>query len=240
MHRPFLALALCLGACSVLGFGCRERPLPTVVVPGQAPSAAPRAPSAPYVSKKTGDSAPAKEVTEVRQILSNLAKAESYHILISIPGTNGDIKADLFYAQKEGIHSVLHTNAGSSELYTRDERIFVKYATSSWQDISATDEGQAARTQFRRGLFINDDGTSAFLIRDSAKVASVKDDPAGCKLYTFEQSFFRTEETDKQSLEICVKNSYPVRIKSVSNMGAITMSYDRFDDDTIPQQMPKL
>lgn len=238
MQRPFLALSLLLGACSILGFGCRERPLASISTPGQYYTEMPTTPPVPYVSKKTADSVTAKEVVEVRQILSNLAKTSSYHSLISVPGTNGDVKAEVLYSRTGGIQGTLQAVGGNSELYAQGGLIYARYATSSWQEISGSEEGQKALAQMKDSLFINEDGTSAFLIRDSATVKSVKDDPAGCKLYTFEQSFFLRKTTSKQTLDVCVKNSYPVRIKSTSEQGTITIVYDRFDDASILEKSP--
>lgn len=233
MRRSSLSFLTLLGICSLTGFGCRARPLEQLPLIQRAPAEeAPVIRREPYVSKKTGESTAAKEVVELRQILSNLAKTRSYHSHIMAPTSDGIATADLFYSQQNGTYGILHTEGGDSHLFVHNGGVFVRYATSSWQDVSAGEEGEMARTQLKQSLFVNDDGTSRFLIRDSAKVISVKDDPSGCKRYSLEQKFYSPDEY-VQKIEICVQNTFPIRMKSTSIEGAIEITYDRFNDDKI-------
>lgn len=233
MRRSSFALITLLGLFSVTGFGCRVRPLASLYSPVTFPAKeTPVVRPPPYVSKKTSEDTASKEVVELRQILNNLAKTLSYHSRIIAPTSDGIATADLYYSKKNGIHGILRSVGGDSQLFVHDRNVFVRYATSSWQDVSVNEEGETARTQLQQSLFVNDDGTSRFLLRDSAKILSTKDDPSGCKLYVIEQKFFSPSEY-VQKIEICTQNSFPARIKSSSIDGSIEISYDRFNDDTI-------
>ena len=238
MKRSLALFGTLIGACSLMGFGCRNRPLQNYLVPGQA--SAPSAPiisTVPYIKKSTGDKKASPEIVLLRQVLSNLAKASSYHSHINSPMNNGNITAELFYSTQNGIQAVLHTDGGDSQLYVHGPAVFVKYVTSTWQDVSHSDEGTSARTQLNQSLLVNTDGTSKLLLRDSAKVLSTTEDPSGCKLYVVEQKYY-SPTTITQHFEICVQNTYPIRIKSVSADGTVEITYDHFNDPSILSTPP--
>ena len=174
---------------------------------------------------------------ELRQVLANLERARSYRSRIRTPLSNGNVIAELLFSRTGGLHGTLQAGGTTSEIFTVNDRVFVRYGTSTWQDVSGNEEAQTARTQLYETLMVNQDGTSRVLLRDSAKVTSIKDDPEGCKLYTIEQKFFQPE-VFTQTLELCVKNTYPTRVKSMTPEGSIEIGYDRFDDETILAQPP--
>lgn len=240
MRRSSALLFLALGTTSLFGFGCRERPLTDFQVPGQAASAkidTPPPVRTPYVSKKKTEDTAAKEVVELRQFLTNLSKVQSYHSRILAPVSAGIATADVYYSKVHGMHGILHTDSGNSEIYVRDRAVFVRYASNTWEDVSFSDEAASVRNKIKQSLFVNEDGSSQFLIRDSAKVISVNDDPSGCKLYSLEQKFYAPEE-NTQKLEICIKNTFPVRLKSSSADGSIEIMYDQLDDTSILAKPP--
>ncbi len=234
----FLALALC--TWSVLGFGCKPRDQIIGTGPGgidfSAPEA-PRVPEPPYIPKGKGDQGPEKQVVELRQVLANLERAKSYRSRIQTSLGNGNVVAELLFSRTRGLHGTLKTGATTSEIFTVDDRVYVRYASSTWQDVSGETEAQTARTQLYETLMVNENGTSRLLLRDSAKVTSIKEDPEGCKLYTIEQKFFQPEAFT-QTIELCVKNTYPTRMRSTTPQGTMEIRYDRFDDEGILATSP--
>ncbi len=240
MRRAPLLLLLALCAWSVLGFGCKPRDQIVGTGPGGigfAAPEAPRVPEAPYIPKGKGDQGPEKQIVELRQVLANLERAKSYRSRIRTPLSNGNVLAELLFSRTRGLHGTLKTGASTSEIFTVNDRVYVRYGTSTWQDVSGEDEAQMARTRLTETLMVNENGTSRVLLRDSAKVTSIKEDPEGCKLYAIEQKFFQPEAFT-QTIELCVKNTYPMRMKSVTPQGMIEISYDRFDDDGILAEPP--
>lgn len=242
MRRASFLLLLMLCSWSVLGFGCKPRDQVSGTGPGGATFALPETPRIPepvYVPKGKGDQGPEKEVVELRQVLANLERAKSYRSRIRTPLSNGNLMAELLFSRSRGLHGILQAGGVNSELLMENNSVFVRYGTSTWQDVSGSEEAQTARTQLSESLLVNENGTSRVLLRDSARVTSIKDDPEGCKLYTIEQSFFQPQ-VFTQTLELCVKNTYPVRIKSTTPQGTIEITYDRFDDEGVLAVSPRL
>ncbi len=241
MRRVSFFLLLMLCGWSVLGFGCKPRDQVSGTGPGGAAFVipeTPRTPPPPYIPKGKGDQAPEKQVIELRQVLANLERAKSYRSRIRTPLSSGNLLAELLFSRTRGLHGTLQTGGMNSELLIEGRSVFVRYGTSTWQDVSGSEEAQTARTQLYESLLVNENGTSRVLLRDSAKVTSIKDDPEGCKLYTVEQSFFQPE-VFVQTIELCVKNTYPSRIKSTTPQGVIEITYDRFDDEGILAVSPR-
>lgn len=238
MRRPPLSLLLPLVLLPLLGFGCKERRSDEAFFAPGGLAFAPPPKREPYVSKKTKEDTAAREVVELRQILANLQRAQSYRSRIRTPASNGNVAAELLFSKRNGLHGILQLADGNrSELFLRNQTIFVRYGSSTWENITGDAEAATIRDQLADTLFVNEDGTSGLLLRDSAKLTSIKDDPAGCKLYALEQTFFQPEKLT-QKLEICTKNGYPARIKSVTPQGTVEISYDRFDDAGILAEAP--
>ncbi|MBP7006112.1 hypothetical protein KBB27_03255 [Patescibacteria group bacterium] len=238
MRRSLIGFSVALLGLSLLGFGCKNRETRlTDIAPGGVALSAPDALQAPYIPKRKGAAIIPPEIVNLRQVLTNLAQADSYHSRIRTPASNGNKLAEIEYSKKNGLRATLQTGENSSEIYLTGPLVYVRYATSTWQNISATEEGQAARTQLSQSLLANSDGTSTIVLRDSAKVVSTKDDPSGCKSYTIEQTYFQPEQF-KQTIEICVQNTFPVRIKNTTPDNMVEISFDRFNDPSILSTSP--
>lgn len=238
MRRSLIGLSLALCGLSALGFGCKNQEQPILdAAPGGVTLSAPEALQAPYVPKRKGNATVPPEIVKLRQVLTNLAQAESYHGRIRTPASNGNRLAEMEYSKKNGLHAILQAEGATSELYLTGPLIYVRYATSSWENISATEEGQATRAQLPQSLLANSDGTSTIMLRDSAKVVSTKEDPSGCTSYTVEQTFYQPQQF-KQTIEICVQDAFPVRIKNTTPEGLVEMTLDRFNDPSILATSP--
>ncbi len=237
MHRSFLTLCFLLGTCSLVGFGCKERG--TASLPGISPSTPPRA-EVPFVPKQGGvEKGIAPEIVTIRQILTNLNKAQSYQADLQLPASSGSAVGRLLYAKNRGMLASLQSGESRSELYlsASDDTAFVRYATNSWSNVPKDEEGQGVRAQLKSAFFFDDTGGNSLLIRDSATVINTKEDPRGCTLYTLKQTFY-VPDTITEQIELCLTSAYPVYIRLVRPAGTSIIQYSRIDDPSILTQSP--
>lgn len=238
MPRAPLVLFLLVASFSFVGFGCKERPDPSVKAPGGIQLAKPvRYEDLPRTKPSKPENVASPEIRELRQILTNLAKAKSYRMTIAMPYTLDNASGVLLFSRDQGIHATLTTLNTSSEIFIKNNAMWVRYATSSWQPVPESDETRTSREQMRRAFAFKEDGTSSILLRDSAKILEKTNDRSGCTLYKIEQKFYvPVEETQK--IELCVTSSYPKSIRFNNNGEVTTISYDNFDDPSILAASP--
>ena len=238
MSRGTFVLSFLLVSFSLVGFGCKERPDPNTKAPGAVSIATPkRFEDIPNNKPSKPENVASPEIRQLRQILTNLAKAKSYRITTNLPSTAGSATGVLQFSRERGILAQLKTATSGSELFIKGNNLWVRYATNTWQSVPTSEETKRIIDQMKTAFAFQEDGTSSIFLRDSAKILEKTEDRSGCTLYKVEQKFYVPVERT-QTIELCVTSSYPKSIR-INDGGQITsMSYEAFDDESILATSP--
>ncbi len=236
MPRASLVLCLLLAGSSLVGFGCKERVDYSAVIPGGVRTPPPP-PPAPYVRRQLREEGPSPDLVFLRQTLKNLEKTRTYRLRIELPGHTEQGRGELLFSRERGVHASLSTSNVTAEIYLNPYESFVRYSGQAWERLISEEASGLRERIFRTFGFNQESGESLLTLSDSMKITSITDDPAGCKLYALERTYY-TPEKQTQRLSICVDGSYPVRISSQGEDETAILRYDRFDDATILATSP--
>jgi hypothetical protein len=227
-RSPRLGLIALFLILSLSGFGCKQRARPSVsqsllesnqLTSFATPNPEPEAPR--YVSKEKGDRMTPPEVVEMRQSLRNLSEAERFRATLTIPSPEGKARGELEYVQSQGLHGTLFINEQFvSELYNLNNQLYFRHGSSSWENLTGSEEAQDTANGFKEALqFSNDPNAS---IRENTRVTKTENDPSGCKAYTFWQI---NTSGNKENYRFCIKDSYPVSIVKKTSDGDLEIRY---------------
>lgn len=235
MRVPSLLFLSLSGAIALMGFGCKKPDLarPTPIIANFPTSPAPK----PYVHKVTPDKTVAPEIISLRQTLLNLANATAYHgTVVATAGTT--LRGELFFAKTKGVHGILALSPTlNSEVYLKDDTVYFRASTSSWQNLSSLPEGQQIRDQMKEVFSVDKNGQPYLILSDGARYLDQKQDSTGCRDFHIQQTFY-VPNTFTQDIHICVLNTYPSRITTTTPQGNLTATFDRFNDDAILSSSP--
>lgn len=219
MKKSILAASLL--TLALLGFGCKKPdPQPTVpnaAVPADNSAAVPTPNQpAPGISR---------DVIYARQVLRNLSQASSFRASMVVPSAGGIINTTLDYSRANGLIGkvTLPTNAGpqTAELYATDAEIWFREGTSTWQNLSNTEEGQGFRTIFQNAFGYQSQYQST--VSDTAKLtAKDEDTSANCTRHAFIQTVGTGTE---QRFTLCIAADLPVYLTIEGPYGQIEVRY---------------
>lgn len=215
LASSFLSLAL-------LGFGCKK------------PEAQPQVPNAVAPVDGSGSITPTAEqaaagvtrdVLYARQVLRNLSQANTFRASMVVPSAGGIINTQLDYNRTNGLMGkvTLPTSSGpqTAELYANDTEIWFRDGTSTWQNLSDTEEGQGFRSIFQNAFGYQSQYQST--VSDTAKLLSKEEDTsANCTRHTFTQMVSTGSE---QRFAICISADLPVYLTIEGPYGQIEVRY---------------
>jgi hypothetical protein len=220
MKKSILAASLL--SLALLGFGCKQpetQPqVPNAVAPvdGSGSTQAPTSQPAPGVSR---------DVLYARQVLRNLSQANTFRAAMVVPSAGGIINTTLDYNRANGLIGkvTLPTTAGpqTAELYANDTEIWFRDGTSTWQNLSNTEEGQDFRTIFQNAFGYQSQYQST--VSDTAKLTSKDEDTsANCTRHAFTQTVVTGAE---QRFTLCIAADLPVYLTIEGPYGQIEVRY---------------
>ncbi|MCK9361272.1 hypothetical protein M0Q28_03505 [Patescibacteria group bacterium] len=208
---------------SLFGFGCRK-PEPTQP---QVPNAV-----APIngVTQTPGTATPvepgiSRDVLYARQVLRNLSQATAFRASMVVPSAGGIINTVLDYNRVNGLigRVTLPTDAGpqTAELFANDTEIWFREGTSTWQNLSNTEEGQSFKNIFQNAFGYQ--GQYQSTVADNAKLVSKDEDTsANCTRHAFTQTLNTGSE---QHFTLCVARDLPVYLTIEGPFGQIEVRY---------------
>ena len=236
---PRTRLPLLIAALLVLtasGFGCKKQDsfrgyiIPHSFTGGQVTSTVVAPPK--YVKDpnkpKDVELGTDPSIILLRQVMKNLVSSTAFRADMTIPTAEGTLKGNIEFSRGKGLHGVLHLpSQATTEIYLVGRDILFRSNTSTWTNLAGTPEGIRMASLFGSAFSLQGEGGTSTTISDSVRMKSVTDDPAGCKLYVFEQPIIRTElyETTK----ICVKDNLPQYIRVATANGDISVDYRDFN-----------
>lgn len=224
-HRSF-PIAILVLSLTLVGFGCRRPVVNTTVntqvVPVKTETVTPFDPNAPRPVDHEG---PSPEGLLARQALKNLSTAKTYRTTMIITTASGTVRASADVNREQGILGRLEipNTQGmlSSEISISGKTVFFRQNTSTWSDISKTEEGQQLTDLFQNALTPN--GTDVSLIvSDNTRTVETKEDASGCTLYTLSQV---NEEGKRVPYQICIRNDLPSYLSLQTTAGVLTTTY---------------
>jgi len=225
MSRSFPIAVLVL-SLALLGLGCRKPPNQNAnnpqVIPTKTETSKPFDPDAPRPFDQEGPSA---EGLTARQALKNLSVAQTYRAVMIIPTASGTVKASADVNREQGILGKLEVPGPqgtlSSEIYISGATVLFRQNTSTWTDISNSDEGRQLTNLFQNALAPN--GTDvARIVSDNTRTIETKEDATGCMLYTLSQV---NEQGKRQPYQICIRNDIPSYLSLQTTAGVLTVTY---------------
>jgi|SRR5688572_23247182 len=225
-HRSFPVAFLVL-SMALVGFGCRRPGTDvnsgnTQVIPTKTETAKPFDPNAPRPVDQEG---PSPEGLLARQALRNLAAAKTYRTTMIIPTASGTMKASADVNREQGIMGKLEVPSAqgtlSSEIYISGETVFFRQNTTTWTNISNTDEGRQFTRLFENALAPNGTDVSR-IVADNTRTIETKEDATGCTLYVLSQV---NAEGKRIPYKICLRNDIPSYLSLNTSAGILTVSY---------------
>ncbi len=220
--RPFVYVGLLLGL-SLFGFGCKQpdyqadQPTNWRGVIQGTPSAKPTpTPSASSVDTRPffdNETPIALEVPLMRQALSNLASATSFRATLKLPPAEGQempIRGELSFSRSGGGFRgmIAITPQITSEVLAVGDEVLMRANTSTWQSITKTPDGKKLRLFFQIA-FPAQARPNQILVSDSARILETKDDPSGCRAYTYTEVL---PSGDLSKTVLCIKDGLPAYI----------------------------
>ena len=180
----------------------------------------------------------ASELPYLTQVFKNLAGVNSFRATMSVPSATGNQSTiETEFVRGKGIHATLtEPTIDPLELYFVGDNAFYRSGTSTWLNLASTAEGVKAIGVLKAAMSVDPKGETKTILFSSAIILSVTDEAGGCKRYVVTQY---DENGDKQNLDICVKNSLPSTISTISAGGVSNISY-RDLNQPIPFNPPKL
>lgn len=233
--RPFAFLSLLLGL-SLFGFGCKQPTYasdqPTnwrgVVQGTPTTKAAPRAVTAPAVDTRPyfdKSTPPPPELPILRQALQNLVSATSFRATLTLPPADGQdtpMKGELAFSRGDGFRGTISiTPSMKSEVLVVGDDVFLRANTSTWQSIGKTPDGKKLRLFFQVA-FPDRARSNQILVSDSAHILETKDDPSGCRAYTYTEVL---PTGDLSKTVLCIKDALPSYIINEYSEGATEVRY---------------
>lgn len=222
MKRSRLLLPLL--ALSLFGFGCKKTetpPVPNAVAPIDGASAA-------QTSAKTEPAANpgvSRDVLYARQVLRNLSQAATFRASMVVPSAGGIINTTLDYSRADGLMGkvAIPTDAGSqtAELFANDTEIWFREGTSTWQDLSNSEEGKNFKAIFQNAFGYQ--GQYQSTVADNAKLLSKDEDTsANCTRHAFTQTL---DTGSEQKFTLCIARDLPVYLTIDGPFGQIEVRY---------------
>ncbi len=193
--------------------------LPTLSVDQRQTAPTPAAPQKP---PKPLD----PEVTRIRDVLTSFQKSESYRAAVTINGKEG-IKGEITYSQKNGLYGKLSIPNGiTTDMAVLGERVAVRAGTSTWREISGTDEGTQIITLFKS--ITNRGSAQPIYPSDSATYISGEDDSVrDCRMHSVKQ--FMGHLGGYKTIKVCIKNALPTYFAIPSEDGLVEIEYRDID-----------
>ncbi|MBM3204454.1 hypothetical protein FJZ48_00520 [Candidatus Uhrbacteria bacterium] len=248
MSRRHLAFMLsCSCALVLFGFGCKKS-APVGVVPepiihlqpvgtpvplpkATPPSSATPEPKKPNVTTPSPQTPPAhddysdQQIIYLRKVMANLNSASSFRADLTIPSDDNVASGTIEFVRSVGLHGLLSIGGSlQAEVYIVGADVLFRSNTSTWTNIGNTTEGAQVKQLFQSTLSGTDQ--AGITISETARFSPTKDDPSGCRLYSFTQY---TPEGNKLPLKVCVKNDLPVSISSPAAGGTVEIRYRDFN-----------
>lgn len=225
MTRTFPIIAITF-AMALFGFGCRNpgtiAPTTTQVIPTKIEPTVKVDPNAPHPIDQEG---PSPEGLIARQALKNLSLAKTYRTSMVVPTTTGIIKTTASVNREQGLLGRLEIPSAqgivSSEIYISGDTILFRENTSTWENISTTEEGKQFTNLFKNALAPESSDIS-LIVSDNTRTIETKDDPSGCKLYVLSQV---NEAGERIPYEICIRNDIPSYISIQTAAGTLTTAF---------------
>lgn len=226
MTRSFPILIL-VGCLALMGLGCRRpgtarQPINTQVIPTAKESPKPFDPNAP---RPTDTEGPSTEGLLARKALQNLALAKTYRANMVVPTPSGTVKASADVNRDQGIMGRLEvpSNQGmlSSEIYISGQTVLFRQGTTTWSNISNSNEGRQFVTLFQNALAPNGTDVSR-IVSDNTRTIEVKEDASGCMLYTLSQV---NAAGKRNPYQICIRNDIPTYLSLETTAGILTINY---------------
>lgn len=232
--RPFAYVSLLLGL-SLFGFGCKQPKYasdqPTNwrgVIQDTSPKPTPKTVVPPPVNTKPffdNETPPALELPLLRQALSNLVSATSFRATLKLPPAQGQdtpMSGELAFNQGQGFRGTISISPQmKSEVLVTGEDVYLRANTSTWQSIGKTPDGKKLRLFFQIA-FPGQARPNQILVSDSAHVLETKDDPSGCRAYTYTEVL---PGGDLGKTTLCIKDGLPSYIVNEYTEGNTEVHY---------------
>lgn len=221
MKRSYLLLPLL--ALSLFGFGCKKTetpPVPNAVAPIDGAAAA----QTPTTDEKTNPGV-SRDILYARQVLRNLSQASAFRASMVVPSAGGIINTVLDYNRINGLLGkvTIPTDVGpqTAELFANETEIWFREGTSTWQNLSNTEEGKNFKAIFQNAFGYQ--GQYQSTVADNAKLLSKDEDTSvNCTRHAFTQVL---DTGSEQKFTLCIARDLPVYLTIDGPFGQIEVRY---------------
>lgn len=229
LRLSIVTCASLIASLLLFGFGCRKtntidteslRESPSIVKPTKKIDIPPKPPTKPRSAYT--EHAPAPEIFYIRQAWRELVGIDTFRARFTLPSASGNVTGSMEYSRDEGVHAEMNLGKqGTSELYILYGDVYFRSNSSTWENVTNTPDGDKL-AQFFRIAFPGKNSTSTIFISDSATILEIKDDPRGCKQYSYSEF---SAERGKEVSRLCIKNNLPMIMNKVYPDGETEIVY---------------
>lgn len=242
MRQAFICATI-VATLSVFGFGCKDpdyrtstnwrtslAPLANEPATQQESSPAPaaKAPRPPDTER-----GPVPELVVPRQALENLRQASSFRAEFTFPQTEANARpsnGEIVYVRDQGMRGTINFDTKlRGELLIQGDRVRFRSNTSTWSDITNTDDGQMLK-RFSQLAFQRGDVQQASISYEAVLVSIDEDRNENCRKYTYKE-YVPATRSDETSVA-CIKDTFPVYVVHSFAEGDVVVHYSKINDIT--------
>ncbi len=246
--RSFASFGLLFGL-AFFGFGCKQPSYQTdqptnwrgIIQTSPEKKQERNRPTPPPVDTKPFfDSVTPKplELPVLRQAMSNLVSAKSFHATLKLPPAEGQetpMQGELVFNRSQGFRGTIQiTPQMHSEVLAMGDEVYMRANTSTWQNIGNTVDGKKLQLFFQIA-FPDHARPTQVLVSDSARILDVTDDPSGCRRYTYTEVL---PKGDLSKTTLCIQDSLPTYIVNEYAEGSTEVHYRDINQPTDIHQQP--
>lgn len=230
-----VSLCVLLGAVALLGFGCKSPQEKLQERIREAQEAATRAfgggseeESEPkrdpnrVIDNKPD---PSPEILYLRDVMRNLGRAETFRAKVDVPIQGGEADISIDFNNTIGMYGRLRIELDDeltvSDIFMSDDQIHFRANTSTWTNISDTDDGRVLQALFQRVTSPN--RAAEKFVSEYAKVEQQTEHDSGCSLYAFKQ--YNELRARVETYQICVQDNLPRFVITESPFGEQRIDY---------------
>jgi hypothetical protein len=168
---------------------------------------------------------PSPDVIYLQQVMRNLGKAETFRSTVGVPFEGGKADLSIDFNRAIGLYGRMRIDADDdlsiSDVFFSDTASYFRVNTSTWTNITDTDEGNVVKALFR-GVTSQSFNANSF-VSPYARIEEKTDHESGCTLYAFRQ--YNEQKARVELYQICVKNDFPAFVVTETPFGPQTVTY---------------
>ena len=230
----FASIGMVLGTVALFGFGCKspeEKLAERIrnaeqiqeVAEGTETDSEDREFDPNYEVDDTPN--PSPQILYLREVMRNLGRAETFRAKVDVPVQGGEADISVDFNNAVGLYGRMRIDIDGeltiTDVFLSGDQIHFRSNTSTWTNISDTEDGRVLQAMFQRAT-LPSLGAESF-VSEYAQMEEQTNDSSGCELYAFKQ--YNELRARVELYQICVEDNFPKYIITESPFGQQRIDY---------------